>query len=137
MPVKVADASLRVIVPEVFGLIAANSAPVGVSVKVMVEESATTNEFEVTKASVISAVVPVIVIALVAVTVPLVCSPIPDNVEAVIVSEAPSLIVIAPVWVPTNPPANAFDKLAADPLNDTELSLRVIVPEVPLFIAAN
>ena len=112
------------------------AATLPVSVIVTAALAATTNLSVVTKAAVTSAAVPEIVIpAAAAVTTPSVCSPIPDNVVAAIVPLV-SLIVTAPVWVPTNPPANAADKSAAVPLNVALFALRVIVPAVLLFIIA-
>ena len=88
----------RVIFPPTFGLIAANSAPLGSSPDLNITAAlpldATTNFEDVTNASVNSAVVPVIVNAPVAVTVPPVIFPIPDNTVA---STVPvSVIVTSP-----------------------------------------
>ena len=127
------------IFPVVFALIADSTVAATLPVSVIVTSAlpATTKEPDVTKAAVTSTAVPDIVIPPdAAVTTPSVADPIPDNVVAAIVPEV-SVIVTAPVWVPTNPPANALDRYAAVPLKVTALLLSVIVPEVPALIVPN
>ena len=102
------------------------AATLPVSVIVTSALPATTKEPAVTKSAVTSAAVPDIVIPPdAAVTTPSVAEPIPDNVVAAIVPEV-AVLVTAPVWVPTNPPANAADRSAAVPVNVASLAFRLL-----------
>ena len=83
------------ILPEVLLLRVCKLPTVGVSLKTIFAVAAPTPF--VSKASITSAVVPVILIAFDTVTVPVVPPPIEDNVLAVIEVPAESLIVKAPV----------------------------------------